>query len=216
VRMGRGAIGILAAAFLLAGCGAPRSAGTGSGTGQNPGPSITVVVSPSSSPGAAPTPTPEVSPAPSPSPAASPSPSEAPLTCFPITGGPATVRGTIADVRVGSHPGYDRLVIELAGGVTRYSLDAHDIGDFVHSFRGDHVDVAGNAGILLHLYNQDIPPVFAHGTDLLLDSSQLREVVVLGDFEGTAEIAIGLNRLQCPTVSSLDSPPRLVIDFPTG
>jgi len=210
VRMGRGAIGILAMALLLAGCGAARSGGTGGGGGPAPEPSTTVLVSPS------PSPSPEASPTPSPSPSPSPSPTEAALACFPVTGGSATLRGTIADVRVGSHPGYDRLVVELKGGVTRYSLEAHDIGAFVHSYRGDHVDVAGSAGILLHLYNQDVPPVFAHGTDLVLDSSQLREVVVLGDFEGTAEIAIGLNRLQCPTVSTFDSPPRLVIDCPTG
>jgi hypothetical protein len=34
-------------------------------------------------------------------------------------------------------------------------------------------------------------------------------------FEGQADIAIGLDRFQCPTVSLLSAPNRLVIDFST-
>jgi hypothetical protein len=107
-------------------------------------------------------------------------------------------------------------VIELSGGVPTYRIEAHDIDGFVTSFKGSPVTITGGAGLILHLYNQDIPPVFAHGTDLRLDSSQLQEVVVLGDFEGQADLAIGLSQPQCPVVSTYDSPPRLVIDFPTG
>jgi hypothetical protein len=206
--MGRGAIVILVLASLLAACGAPRPIGPGGG----PSPSSTETASVSPLPTATPSPSPSASPSPSPSPTAT----ATPLACFPIKGGSAAARATIADVRVGSHPGYDRLVIELTGGATGYSIDVHDIKGFVHSFRGDHVDVAGNAGLILHLYSQDIPPVFAHGTSLVLDGSQLRQVVVLGDFEGQADLAIGLDHLQCPTVSYFDSPTRLVVDFPTG
>jgi hypothetical protein len=200
--MARHAIGLLLVTLLMAACGAPTPVGPGG------------------SPTDTPTATPAVSPSPSPSPTAtpapSPSPSATPLACFPITGGSSTLRATITDLRVGSHPGYDRLVIELSGGVPTYRIEAHDINGFVGSFRGDPVKVAGGAGLILHLYNQDLPPVFAHGTDLLLDSSQLKEVVVLGDFEGQADLGIGLGQLQCPVVSIYDSPPRLVIDFPTA
>jgi hypothetical protein len=156
------------------------------------------------------------SPAPTPSPTATPSPSPSPPpTCsFPLQGGTAS-RATITDVRVGSHPGYDRLVIEYSGGQPSYKLVPQDPATFVGPYSGLPVSVAGNAGLHLFIYNMDFPATFLHGTNLKPAYSELKQVVALAVFEGQADIAIGLDRLECPTVSVLSSPSRLVIDFPT-
>jgi hypothetical protein len=173
---------------------------------------------PSVSPSAETTPTPSASPSPSPSPEPTPSPvaspSPSPVACAPLQGG-TSARATIIDVRVGSHPGYDRLVVEFTGGLPEYKLVAQDPSTFVGPFSGLPISVAGSAGMHLFLYHQDIPPSYQHGTNLKPEYSVLKQVVVMADFEGQADIAIGLGRAACPAVSTLTGPYRLVIDFPT-
>ena len=96
-----------------------------------------------------------------------------------------------------------------------YKLVTQDPSTFVGPFSGLPVSVAGSAGMHLYLYRQDIPPSYQHGTNLKPGYSVLKQVVVMADFEGQADIAIGLGRVACPAVSTLSSPSRLVIDFPT-
>jgi len=43
----------------------------------------------------------------------------------------------------------------------------------------------------------------------------LVEVRQVGDFEGIVNLAVGLSREVCPTVSVLGDPSRLVLKFPT-
>lgn len=119
------------------------------------------------------------------------------------------------DVRVGSHPGYDRLVIEFTGGLPPYKLASQDPSTFVGPASGRPVSVAGHAGIHLYIYNMDIPPSYQHGTNLKPAYSELQQVVVLGVFEGQADLGIGLDHKACPAISTGTSPSRLVIDFPT-
>lgn len=129
--------------------------------------------------------------------------------------GGTSSQATITDVRVGSHPGYDRLVIEFTGGLPPYKLVAQNPATFVGPFSGLPVSVAGSAGIHLFIYNMDIPPSFQHGTDLKPAYSVLKQVVIMAVFEGQADIAIGLGGTVCPVVSTLSGPSRLVIDFRT-
>lgn len=192
--------GALAAlVVLLAACGSAP----GGGSQVTPSPSATVSPSQSPSPTSAPSPSPIASP--------SPAPSDA---CFPKQGGTSS-RATITDVRVGSHTGYDRLVIEFAGGMPAYKLVPQDPSSFVGPFSGLPVSVAGNAGIHLFIYNMDIPPSYQHGANQRPGYRELVQVVVMAVFEGQADIAIGLDRPVCPQVSIFSSPTRLVIDFPT-
>lgn len=96
-----------------------------------------------------------------------------------------------------------------------YKLVSQDPSTFVGPFSGLPVSVAGNAGIHLFIYNMDIPPTLQHGANLRPGYSVLKQVVVMADFEGQADIAIGLDREVCPAISIFSNPTRLVIDFPT-
>jgi hypothetical protein len=131
-----------------------------------------------------------------------------------VQGGTSS-RATIIDVRVGSHPGYDRLVVEFSGGLPKYKIVPQDPATFVGPASGIPVSVAGTSGFHLFVYQMDIPPVYAHGSNLRPGYSVLKQVVVMGVFEGQADIAIGLGSAVCPSVSTFSSPYRLVIDFPT-
>ena len=116
---------------------------------------------------------------------------------------------------MGSHSGYDRLVIEYSGGQPSYKFVSQDPATFVGPYSGLPISVAGNAGLHLFIYNMDIPPTFLHGHNLKPGYSELKQVVVMADFEGQADIAIGLDHQVCPAISIFSNPTRLVIDFPT-
>lgn len=105
-------------------------------------------------------------------------------------------------------------MIEFSGGLPAYKLVAQDPSTFVGPARGTPVKVAGNAGYHLYIFNMDIPPAYQHGTDIATAYPELEQVVVMGVFEGQADIAIGLDEPVCPVVSTLGGPTRLVIDFP--
>src|SRR5450759_1148357 len=105
-------IACIALSILLVACGAGPSGG-------NPPATPTPTTSSSPTPSASPSPTP------SPSMTPSPKPSPSPTCTLPLLGG-TSARATIADVRVGSHPGYDRLVVEFTGGQPSYKLVAQD------------------------------------------------------------------------------------------
>jgi hypothetical protein len=107
------------------------------------------------------------------------------------------------------------VVIEYSGGQPSYKLVAQNPKTFVGPYSGLPVAVAGNAGIHVFIYNMDIPATFPHGTNQKPGFGELKQVVVMAVFEGQADIAIGLDRLECPMVSLFANPNRLVIDFPT-
>ncbi|HET7465286.1 MAG TPA: hypothetical protein VFL29_01355 [Candidatus Dormibacteraeota bacterium] len=153
---------------------------------------------------------------PTPSPIGEPTPHQSPLIpCLPTQGGTSS-RATIADVRVGTHTGYDRVVVEFTGGMPAYKLDWQDPKTFVGPAKGTPVSVAGVAGLHLYIYGMDIPPAYQHGTNMSTPAYPvLRQVVVLGVYEGQADIAIGLGRIVCPTISTMTGPDRLVLDFVT-
>jgi hypothetical protein len=120
----------------------------------------------------------------------------------------------ITDVRVGTHTGYDRVVIEFSGGLPYYKMFAQDPSTFVGPASGQPINVAGHAAIHVIITDMDIPPAFPHGQNMKPGYSELQQVVVLAVFEGQADIAIGLDHTVCPVVSLYSGPPRLVIDFP--
>ena len=97
-------------------------------------------------------------------------------------------------------------MIEYRGGQPSFKLVPQNPATFVGPYSGQPVKVAGDAGIHLFIYGMDIPATFPHGMNLKPAYDELKQVVVMAVFEGQADIAIGLDRLECPTVSLFSAP----------
>lgn len=190
---------------------------------------------PSATPGASPTgtgpaaktapPTPTVAVAPTPSRTASPTPTP-PRT--PTTSCPAVPPGgreggfrSLTDVRVGHQPGFDRVVFEFGTEqsaqddvprfrVERASTFTNIAGQSVPVQGGafwrvqfDGASQAGEQGQLVYRGSRDLDPA----------TTLVRDVKLIEDFEAQLVWAIGLARLECPRITTLRSPLRLVLDF---
>jgi len=130
----------------------PAGAGLGSSpTGLGPGAS-SASPAPSITP---PTPTPAITlGGPAESPSAGPSTPDN-FTCAAKTVLPASTSAVtqITDVRVGTHPGYDRIVFEFAGSGRPQLTVAVASPPFVGDASGQPVTVAGSAFLTLKLYD---------------------------------------------------------------
>ena len=188
--------------------------------------SPTPTVAPTSAaPTATPTPTRTATPAPtSAPPTATPTPppttspgSTPPTACATLTGGAPTAGPLVNALRASHTAGNDRLVIEFTGTIVPgYEIK---VASTFTAPSGQAVRVDGNAFFSVRVsgqahtnaggrsYPQADP--FRPGLPLI------REVKQVEDFEGQVIFGVGLERLSCPTVLTLLSPPRIVLDFPT-
>ncbi|MCA2206036.1 hypothetical protein [Nocardia rosealba] len=125
---------------------------------------------------------------------------------------------TVTDVRLGHHPGYDRVVYTLGGtGTPGWQVAYTD--NAVQDASGKAVNVAGSSilevRILGSAYPFDSPvPPFA-GPDPVTDPSTPRITGVYKSvvYEGVTQSFIGLDADRPGfTVSTLSDPPRLVVD----
>jgi hypothetical protein len=138
--------------------------------------------------------------------------------CPTLTGGSALAAPRVAALRAAHNPGLDRLVIEF----TEQAVPSYEIkssSDIFGSPSGFSVRVDGNAFFSIRVSGQ------AHtdaGQRSYLQADPyrpglplIREVKLVTDFEGAVIFGLGLERLACPTLLVLASPPRIVLDFPT-
>lgn len=161
----------------------------------------------------------------SPTPTASPSPTRSPTaSCRPIPSGGRAGQGrrAIVDVRAGAQPSSDRVVfdfgtesgpgdelpaftIERVESFTAISGKRVQLeGSAFWSVRFEGASQANSQGQLVYRGPQDIRP----------ETTLVRQVRLVEDFEAVLIWGIGLARLECPTVQTLRSPLRLVLDFP--
>jgi hypothetical protein len=157
-------------------------------------------------------PTATATPAPTTSPGSTP-----PTACPTSTGGSPIAVPQISALRAAHNAGADRLVIELTGAV----VPAYEIkvASTFTATSGQTVRVDGNAFFSVRVAGQahtdagaksyPQPDPFRPGLPLI------REIKRVEDFEGVVIFGVGLERLACPTVLTLLSPPRIVLDFPT-
>jgi hypothetical protein len=129
----------------------------------------------------------------------------------------ATGEGEVAtavDLRAASHPGFDRLVLELdrAAGYRVAWLDGPPVG----CGSGEVVELPGAAFLEIRL-----EPAKAHDEEgaLTLQTRDLRpelpalsSVAVTCDFEAVLTLAAGAPRRLPFRVARLEAPPRLVVD----
>lgn len=128
---------------------------------------------------------------------------------------PRTVN--IVDVRVGTHPGYDRVVFEFTDGTPEMSLERAS-PPFAQDGSGNPIDVEGESFLRLTMRggtkqmedgssSYDGPRDFDPGFPVLVD------LVEGGDFEAQSTWYLGLSEEACVSLTLLDDQPRLVIDI---
>jgi hypothetical protein len=161
----------------------------------------------------------------SPSGVASATPTAAPtdglgaFSCkLPIEGDGTVARAQITDVRVGTHDGYDRVVIEFEDGIPPYILQKAT-PPLRSDPAGMEMDVEGTAFLNLVLMGgtrvtEDGEFTYDGRTDFRPTGFPvLAELVESGDFEATSAWYLGLKQKSCVRVLTMADPARLVIDI---
>jgi hypothetical protein len=126
------------------------------------------------------------------------------------------VRATLRGLRAASNTGFDRLVLDFGDGAlpgwrAEYVTAAYQCGS------GDKVDVGTDAILMLRLRqtqaHDDAGRPTLHQRDLTLSMPVMHRMVVVCDFEGVVEIAIGAVARQPYRVTELQNPSRIAIDL---
>ncbi|GHE33920.1 hypothetical protein GCM10017673_41010 [Streptosporangium violaceochromogenes] len=189
---------------LLAGCG-----GSPATPGRSPAPTVTVTVTAS----------PPASRPPSP-PSAEPSPGETGLT--PPTNTeeikverPGGVRAIVTGARFARHRGFDRVVIDLRGGVPGYTV--RRVSGLFYDGSGEPVPVKGGAYLQVTMstaqaHTESGSPTWPGGPVYRAGLGNVRNVVRTGDFEGVVGVGLVLDRRAAFRVTEQAKPYRLVVD----
>lgn len=120
-------------------------------------------------------------------------------------------------MRIGSHDGYDRVVIEFHGeGTPGWFTDYTDTP--AQQASGTPVDFIGDSALMVNIDGMLLP--FELGIDdpdlspVTGDGPIVKQVQSLGTFEGRAQFVIGVAGDKPPySVQVLEGPKRLVIDI---
>ena len=150
---------------------------------------------------------------PTPSPTATATPS-APTatTCQRSTGGGTGGGGPLAEVRIGSQAGFERVVFDFAAGaLPQYTVE--QATSFVAP-SGQTVPVQGNTHVSIRFSGAGGMGSYRGPTSFRPASTLIRELKLVEDFEGVLVWGVGLERVSCPRILVLASPTRLVLDFP--
>ena len=140
------------------------------------------------------------------------------FTCdLPIVESGTVPVANIVDVRVGTHDGYDRFVIEFDQGTPELTLDRAE-PPFVQDGSGLPIEVRGESFLALLLrggtrQTDDGTSSFEGPSAWDADLPALVHAVQAGDFERQSTWYFGLSAESCVRVLLLDGPPRLVIDI---
>ena len=122
----------------------------------------------------------------------------------------------LTGIRAGSHPTYDRVVLDISGKAPGYRVRYVPV--LTQDGSGFPVAVRGNARLQIVL-----TPTRAHtetsGASTLRTPArkrwflpQVKETVLVGDFEGYVSVGVGLAAKKPFRVFTLSSPTRIVVD----
>src|SRR6267142_3758981 len=178
-------------------------------------------VAPTATPTRTPTPVPTTA-APNPTPTPTPTPTTSSggtpnVSCATLTGGSPIASSVLTTIRAAHNPGFDRLVFEWSGAaVPQYEIK---VASTFLAPSGQAVRVDGNAFFSVRMNGQAHTDSgarsYAQGDPFRPALPLIREIKLVEDFEGVVIFGVGLERLACPTVLTLLSPARIVVDFPT-
>lgn len=128
---------------------------------------------------------------------------------------PATTP-TVTGIRVGRHPSYDRIVVDLRGGTPSYRVG------YVRALREDAsgraVDLRGAASLMITLPSANAHDIETGAGTLRTPARkrwfypEIKEYAVLGDFEAVVTVGVGVTRREPFRVFTLRHPTRLVVD----
>jgi hypothetical protein len=123
----------------------------------------------------------------------------------------------VVALRAAHNIGFDRLVIEFSDqAVPSYEIKSST--DILGSASGFSIRIDGNAIFSIRVSGQAHTdagqPSYAQPDPFRPALPLIREVRLASDFEGVVIFGVGLERMACPSVLILASPPRLVLDFP--
>jgi hypothetical protein len=131
--------------------------------------------------------------------------------------------GQLTGVRVGEHPGFDRVVFEFAKDVPGYTVKYVEL-PVLEDGSGEPVDLpdADTAVKIVFTpasgFDMDAGEATYTGPKTVTNDKtvEITGVVSSGDFESLLSWAVGLHDEVPFKVTKLDSPARLVVDFQTG
>jgi len=159
----------------------------------------------------APIPTPTVAPTPT----ASPSPTTVALACsaLPYDRFSGSLTVGVADVRVGAHPGFDRIVYEFRDGRLPAILIERTAPPFKLDPSDLPVTIAGTTFLRIHLTHIAVETVKDSQSDQKPGYALLQELRAISGFEGDSTWIVGLSGPACARISILRAPTRLVVDL---
>src|SRR5947207_2100868 len=155
------------------------------------------------------------------------SPGSSPAAACPrVSGGVGAAQAQLIAIRIAHNPGFDRLVFEFgpstAPGVYGMPPYRVAVATSLSGASGQSVPIDGSALFGIRFQNAStVSPstgakTYSGAASLKPTTTPLiKEVRLVEDFERVMTWGVGLARLQCPTLLTLGSPVRLVLDFPT-
>ncbi len=159
-----------------------------------------------------------------PSPTATPAPTADPLAGASTDEVSAEPAGSeialLTAVRAAEQEGFERVVFEFANAVPGYRV-GYAPRPITADGSGDEVRVDGAAVLQIRmqgasgtdLAQPEAPATYTGAARLRPATTNVVELARTGDFEGTLSWAIGLRDAQPFRVTTLDGPPRVVIDI---
>ena len=157
----------------------------------------------------------------------SPSPSIPAGSCVAVSGGTDGVLMYVTDVRVGTHPGYDRITFEFTpaegspAALPKYELSpaqppfTYDPSDKPMEVEGDtflHIIFHGATGV--KIAGETPEETYTGPKEIKAGHPSLVEAELQSDFEATLQWMLGLSPGTCWNASEQGDPTRLVIDLP--
>jgi len=127
----------------------------------------------------------------------------------------------LRDVRVGTHDGFDRVVVEFEGsgtpgwGAEYVTTPRADGSGKVVDVSGDSYLAVSISGVTIRQGYPRTPADFFHGARHFApaDGGAIEDVSVGGVFEGYSQLFLGIDGEKVPfRVFALANPPRLVVD----
>lgn len=120
-------------------------------------------------------------------------------------------------IRTGSHPGYDRLVVQFAGRQPgSIEIRPQPTASFMGAPSGAATKVAGVHGVKVALNVADMHTSYTGPRTFKTGYAGLQETRVIEDFEGHVSFGLGVNGSNCYRAFVLTNPTRLVVDIQTS